>query len=523
MDGMFNMAKLSSANYDALLVGWATRGVNEGLQVGVNFDAGYSRYSKALSARDYLTSTRGWKIIDSGFENGLLVLDSNGVTIKWTGTTAPSPRFVQANPRGTGNEWFAIVDNSAKIYINNYARGYIPTTINIDNEISYITYFKPPGQSVIVPYNNIVTTLMTNMCAIFAGATAFNQPIDSWDVSNVTDMSQMFGVATPFNQPIGSWNVSKVTNMSYMFDRAISFNQPIGSWNVSNVTNMSYMFTGAIAFNQPIGSWNMINVTDMSNMFRVANAFNQPIGSWDVSKVTNMSYMFHRATSFNQPIGSWDVSKVTDMSYMFSVAEAFNQPIDSWNVSNVTRMSFMFYYQFLIGNTIINGNCVFDQPLGSWNLSKVTNMSYFLRGGSLSTANYDATLIGWAKTYNNQTSYVDFSAGGSQYCNGITARKLLISKGLAITDGGLNCASLGTDAFNKSNVSLYPNPTLGLLKIKIDANIANKPYTIADALGKVVLKGKLNEGDTTINVEHLSKGIYYLKVSDKNASKFIKE
>jgi hypothetical protein len=35
--------------------------------------------------------------------------------------------------------------------------------------------------------------------------------------------------------------------------------------------------------------------------------------------------------------------------------------------------------------------------------------------------------------------------------------------------------------------------------------------------------GKLNEIETTINVEQLSEGIYYLKVSGKNAAKFIKE
>jgi hypothetical protein len=46
---------------------------------------------------------------------------------------------------------------------------------------------------------------------------------------------------------------------------------------------------------------------------------------------------------------------------------------------------------------------------------------------------------------------------------------------------------------------------------------------IVDTLGKVILKGKLNEGDTTINVEHLSKGIYYIKVANNKASKFIKE
>ena len=52
----------------------------------------------------------------------------------------------------------------------------------------------------------------------------------------------MFYNATAFNQPIGSWNVSKVTDMAAMFAEAKAFNQPIGDWDVSNVTNMSDMF-----------------------------------------------------------------------------------------------------------------------------------------------------------------------------------------------------------------------------------------------------------------------------------------
>jgi hypothetical protein len=42
-----------------------------------------------------------------------VVLDTNGVTIKWTGITAPAPYFIQASPRGV-LEWFAIVNNSTK-------------------------------------------------------------------------------------------------------------------------------------------------------------------------------------------------------------------------------------------------------------------------------------------------------------------------------------------------------------------------------------------------------------------------
>jgi surface protein len=48
-----------------------------------------------------------------------------------------------------------------------------------------------------------------------------------------------------------------------------TFNEPIGSWDVSNVTNVSYMFDGAKSFNQNIGSWDVSIVTDMESMFRV--------------------------------------------------------------------------------------------------------------------------------------------------------------------------------------------------------------------------------------------------------------
>jgi surface protein len=242
-----------------------------------------------------------------------VVLDANGVTIKWTGTTLPSPRFVQASPRGT-LEWFAIVDNITKRNITDYAKYYSSGT----------TFFTPAGSSTPIPFNNIVTTLVNDMSSLLKGITNFNQPIGSWDVSNVTNMNGMFDIATAFNQPIGSWDVSRVTDMSYMFRGATpdnakgsSFNQAIGSWDVRNVTNMTRMFYKATAFNQPIGSWNVSKVTNMANMFKYATAFNQPIGTWNVNNVTDMSYMFNYAYAINQPIGSWDVSNVTDMSFMF--------------------------------------------------------------------------------------------------------------------------------------------------------------------------------------------------------------
>ncbi|MCY4162131.1 MAG: BspA family leucine-rich repeat surface protein [Flavobacteriaceae bacterium] len=99
----------------------------------------------------------------------------------------------------------------------------------------------------------------------------------------VTDMSALFATKTSFNQDIGNWDVS---NMFQIFFNATAFNQDIGDWDVSSMTDMSLMFEGATSFNQDIGEWNVGLVTNMGRIFRLANSFNQDINGWDVDQVT---------------------------------------------------------------------------------------------------------------------------------------------------------------------------------------------------------------------------------------------
>ena len=194
-----------------------------------------------------------------GEPTNTVIFDTNGVTLKWTGPNIPSPYFVQANPREQPeNEWFAIVDDTTKSEITSYA-----TT-------GTSSYFTPSanGQTNPVPFNNIVTTLMTDMSGMFEGASTFNQNIGSWDRTNVTDMSYMFEGASAFNQDLSNdWrNISSVTkNMRGMFYGASMFNQDIGLWDMLNVTDTRNMFYGATAFNQDISSWNRTNMINSYN------------------------------------------------------------------------------------------------------------------------------------------------------------------------------------------------------------------------------------------------------------------
>lgn len=82
--------------------------------------------------------------------------------------------------------------------------------------------------------------------------------------------------------------------------------------------------------------------------------------------------------------------------------------------------------------------------------------------------------------------------------------------------------ALSTNNLELSPIRLYPNPALNVLNVNINSNLINQSYTIIDSIGRVVLNGELNDVENTINVEQLSNGIYYLKLSDNKTCKFIK-
>jgi surface protein len=193
---------------------------------------------------------------------------------------------------------------------------------------------------------------------------------------------------------------STVVSLEDTFWEAGSFNDAsISEWDTGNVTSMEEMFTEASSFDQSLNSWNTSSVTSMEEMFEDATSFNQDINGWDTSSVTNLSEMFDGATSFNQDISDWDTSSVTGMAEMFRDATSFNQDISDWDTSSVTDMNGMF-----------ESASAFNQSLSSWNVSLVTSMQNMLSNSAMSSANYAATLIGWASR--SVKPNVQFGASG---------------------------------------------------------------------------------------------------------------
>jgi surface protein len=254
---------------------------------------------------------------------------------------------------------------------------------------------------------------------------------DAPDLSNVTDLSYMFYSATQFDADISHWDTSHVTDMGSMFEYATSFNQDLNTWDTSHVTDMTLMFRGASDFNGAIGDWDISNVWVMYAMFSGASAFNQDIGDWDVSHIGNLAWLFEGATSFNQDIGAWNVSNVGDFQEMFKNAIVFNQDISGWDTSSGKSFHGMF-----------EGATAFDQNLGGWDVMGIIDVTAdiddMFAGVKLSTANYDALLMGW-----NSQALINaavFDAGSSTYCQGEAARANMVTNhGWTIFDGGKNC------------------------------------------------------------------------------------
>ena len=139
-----------------------------------------------------------------------VILDTNGVTLKYTLSSIPSgqsnPYIIQV-PEGSGT-YYAVMSSNNDDSISKI-RAYANLVGSNPNPTTATPSFTAPDNTPI-PFNRIVTTLMTNMYAMFAHLYYFNQPIASWDTSSVTNMGYMFYDARVFNQDLRRWNVLKI-------------------------------------------------------------------------------------------------------------------------------------------------------------------------------------------------------------------------------------------------------------------------------------------------------------------------
>ncbi len=88
-----------------------------------------------------------------------------------------------------------------------------------------------------------------------------------------------------------------------------------------------------------------------------------------------------------------------------------------------------------------------------------------------------------------------------------------------------NSCSLNVNDFKLNKVKIYPNPAKNLITIRLKSNEQNT-LKISSLTNQLIHFEKLNQKETFINISSLAKGIYILKIENKNGfivKKFIKK
>ena len=78
---------------------------------------------------------------------------------------------------------------------------------------------------------------------------------------------------------------------------------------------------------------------------------------------------------------------------------------------------------------------------------------------------------------------------------------------LTIGSVGLN------EVYLNNSVKIYPNPTRNNLVIEVESKLVGCEFIITDLHGKTVFQGKIVTVRDTINIEHLTNGLYFMKIN----------
>ena len=78
-----------------------------------------------------------------------------------------------------------------------------------------------------------------------------------------------------------------------------------------------------------------------------------------------------------------------------------------------------------------------------------------------------------------------------------------------------NVTVVGIDELSKTAVTVYPNPTNGIITVDFSSTVSLVDYTLMSIDGKTVAQGKFSGIKLMLNLENEPKGIYFLKIENE--------
>jgi hypothetical protein len=184
------------------------------------------------------------------------------------------------------------------------------------------------------------------------------------------------------------------------------------------------------------------------------------------------------------------------------------------------------------GNVYMSGNTQSSSGIATAGAHQTTVNDAFLVSFNSSGVRQSGTYYGGIK--NVCTS----DASGNVYMTGYTQSSSgIATAGAHQTDNGnkgysdaflvkFSGISAGiNETINDTLFTIYPNPTQSIVNVKADTKLIGAVYNMYDNTGKVVLSGKINTENTSVDLEKLAAGIYLFSIGEnvKQTFKVIKE
>ena len=218
-----------------------------------------------------------------------------------------------------------------------------------------------------------------------------------------------------------------------------------------------------------------------------------------------------------------------DGSYVAALtiySSIWKQPSNGIAFNAGLTQSRALYYKQMSDNTIFNSQ-------NDWNLlinNPIANFSDAISG-------YTATFTNLSTSINNTLNYFwDFGDGNTSsiqnpshtYTTSGTYTITLITSDCIFADTSVYTIQIGTNSMKETSDSefdLYPNPTTKQLNLMVDSNLLGSVYTVYDNTGKLVLTGKINTENTSVELGNLSAGLYLFRMGENftQTIKVIKE
>ncbi|MFH0701863.1 MAG: BspA family leucine-rich repeat surface protein, partial [Candidatus Woesearchaeota archaeon] len=494
MIDMFDSVNLSTANYDSLLNGWATK-VQKNNTI---FDGGLSQYSSAaLSARNTtLIGTYNWTITDGGMVAEVVVNYCNGAYNSsmngWNITSSINCSDGAINVSGT-----ILINSSGQLTLSN-------STLNFGGPIIL-------NGSLTVSNSTLTAQLTQDFSANITSSTGSNLSITNSRInsntSSLDNQMNLYGsfslINNTFNdmtiilryENAGSFTNNTLINCSRTVETACLVLK--GALSGSNISNNQIVSGSKGSFES--SAWNGENITISNNNFSsqiylyggrfnlTNNTFNNPsnhgtyisLGNDDGSSEPSNCYLINNV--FREVSNSKYAIKDTNNSIMNTLIYSNSYGEIRWTKSNLSFMGVAPNASFGLGSSFFLNN----NSLGIADTSNLVNLNtsaqitfYGLTGGGsndptilkngIACSSPNCNVTSWNNTVGtlvvNVTSFSNYSAqdGGSPAADNYPNVTLIspangYNNSVNLSNGTVSVTFLcnATDDYALTNISLY--------------------------------------------------------------------